>query len=106
MLYKAATHSPSQYRIGCLAISHKGEVLGITHNGYRRENVSGPRKNTGQHAEKNAIYKWGSKIKSLVIMRIGNGGDIRPIHPCEHCLKLARKLGIEIITINEKPEGN
>ena len=32
-------------------------------------------------------------------MRIGNGGDILPIDPCEDCLKMARKLGVTIRSV-------
>jgi hypothetical protein len=34
-----------------------------------------------------------------VLLRIGRGGDILPIDPCEKCQKLLDKYGIKVVTV-------
>lgn len=98
-LWKKAQSSPSQYRIACVALNKKGDVLGYTTNKFRKDQIK-PLIGSGLHAESYAMaryYPFG--LKTLVIMRIGNGGDILPIDPCEDCQKMARKLGVTIKSI-------
>ena len=98
-LHKKCMQSPSQYRIACVALNKKGDVLGYTTNKFRKDQIK-PLIGSGLHAESYAMaryYPFG--LKTLVIMRIGNGGDILPIDPCEDCQKMARKLGVTIKSV-------
>jgi hypothetical protein len=45
------------------------------------------------------MERYGTNIKTIIIMRIGNAGDILPIDPCPKCAKLAAKYGITIIPV-------
>lgn len=98
-LWKKALTSPSQYRISCVALDKKGQVLGYTTNKFRKDRIR-PLIGSGLHAEAFAMaryYPFG--IKTLMIMRVGNGGDVLPIDPCEDCQKMANKLGIKIVSV-------
>jgi len=89
----------SQYHISCVALNKKGEVLGYTTNAFRKDRIN-PIFGSGLHAESIACAKYfGAGAKTLIIMRVGNNGDMLPIDPCEDCQKMANKLGIKIISI-------
>ena len=98
-LWRKAMQSPSQYRIACVALNKKGEVIGYTSNKFRKDKIR-PLMGSGLHAEQIAMAKFAPfGLKTLLIMRIGNGGDILPIDPCEDCLKAARKIGVTIRSV-------
>ena len=40
-------------------------------------------------------------IVKILICRVGRSGELRPIKPCDTCQKIADKLGIEIVSIQE-----
>ena len=101
MLRKTVERSPCTYRISAIALDKKGDVLGIVHNGFRNsESFMGEqgRKGTGLHAEARLIRRYGQNIKTILIMRIGNSGNVLPIDPCPACAKMADKLGINVLT--------
>jgi cytidine deaminase len=98
-LKKKAEQSPSQYRISCVALDKKGQVIGYTTNKFRKDNIK-PVIGSGLHAEAYAMaryYPFG--LKTIVIMRIGLSGEVLPIDPCEDCQKMANKLGITIQSV-------
>lgn len=98
-LQKKAATSPSQYRISCVALNKKGEVIGYTTNKFRKDRIK-PLIGSGCHAESLAIAKfYPFGLKTLLIMRIGNAGDILPIDPCEDCQKMAAKYGVTIQSV-------
>lgn len=98
-LRKKASTSPSQYRIACVALNKKGEVLGYTTNKFRKDEIR-PLIGSGLHAEAFACAKYYPLgLKTLIIMRIGLSGNILPIDPCEDCQKMAKKLGVEIQSV-------
>ena len=101
-LLQAANRSPCNYRIGAVAFDKKGDVLGNVSNTFRRGSVfygEQNRKGTGLHAEARLIKRYKGNIKTILIMRIGNSGNILPIDPCPACAKLAEKFGIKIVTV-------
>jgi len=97
-----ARQSSSQYRIGACAISKKGDILGFAMNTPQRPGAVLEGKYTGQHAEAALIKRYGENIKTIIVSRIGLGGDLRPIEPCEKCAKLAKKYNIKIVPV--KPD--
>lgn len=98
-LWKKAKTSPSQYRISCVALNKKGEVLGYTTNKFRKDQIK-PLIGSGLHSEQIAIAKYAPfGLKTLLIMRIGLSGRILPIDPCEDCQKMARKYGVTIRSV-------
>ena len=48
ILFDAASRSPGRFRIGGIALNKKGEILGISHNSFRKNNVNGNRKGMGE----------------------------------------------------------
>lgn len=98
-LYRKAMQSPSQYKIACVALNKKGEVIGYTTNKFRKDRIR-PLIGSGLHAEQIAMAKFAPYgLKILLIMRIGNGGAILPIDPCEDCQKMAKKYGVVIQSV-------
>ena len=83
-----------------VAFNKKGEILGIVSNGLRADNVK-PGKYCGDHVEKKLIARYGTLVSRIVLMRIGRGGAILPIEPCEKCRKLLEKYGISVSTVKE-----
>lgn len=101
---KKATQSISRYRISAVAFDHNDDFLAQTTNGVPMQGVEA-KHGAGQHAEQILMRKFGSRIKTILISRVGHGGEWRPIRPCEKCQALANKLGIKIITIAECQES-
>lgn len=98
-LHKKCLQSPSQYRISCVALNKKGEVLGYTSNKFRKDNIK-PLIGSGLHSEQIAIARFAPLgLKTLLIMRIGLSGKILPIDPCEDCQKMAKKYGVTIRSV-------
>ena len=96
---KKASASPSQYRISCVALDKKGDVIGYTTNGFRKDNIR-LIYGSGLHSEAICLAKYYPLgAKTLIIMRIGNAGDVLPIDPCEQCQKMANKLGVKILSV-------
>lgn len=94
---KKAKQSRCTHRISALGLNHEGICVS------RATNVSRfSRKGGGIHAEMRIMAKAKEKgIKTIIICRIGKGGELRPIDPCQKCADTAKKLNIKIITIKE-----
>lgn len=98
---KLSIYRGMSYRIAAAAFSAHGNLLGIEMNGWRE--LATVRKGTGKHAEAALIKRLGTRIRGgkIFILRVGNAGDILPIHPCPCCSSMAAKAGVEIIPIHE-----
>lgn len=92
-----AKQSSGRYKISAVGFDHKGNYLGISCNYKRFDRYGG-----GLHAEMNLLHRYGSKVKTMMICRVGATGDLLPIDPCERCQKVLDKLGIKVITIKDK----
>lgn len=97
---KAFLNSSMTYRICAIAFTKRGNLVGIQMNGHRVSRSK--RRGDGLHAEAELIRKFGRRISTIYILRVGNAGDPLPIHPCENCAKIAAKLGIRIIPLHEE----
>ncbi len=78
-------------------------AIGLTKDGlaiYRTNQRRYPKKGAGLHAEERVIQQYRGLVHTIVILRIGAGGDIRPIDPCAKCSALAAKFGIKIIALH------
>jgi hypothetical protein len=95
---KKAAAGPSQYHLSVAAFDKKGDLLGVVSNSFRRDRIA-PVKYSGAHAEMRAIHRWGPKIKTLLLMRIGNKGDVLPIDCCPKCAAVLAKMGIKAIAL-------
>lgn len=89
-----------KYRIAAIAFTKKGNFIDIRYNNFRLGLSN--RKGAGLHAEQDLIHRYGNKIDTIYILRIGGGGDPLPIHPCEVCKSIAEKRGIKIIPLHEE----
>jgi cytidine deaminase len=94
---KKASQSLSKYRISAIALDDRGNVLGSAMNRPRFDHHGG-----GVHAEIAVLSKFGPKVKTIILCRIGNDGDILPIHPCKRCKKVLDKKGIKVYSIHEQ----
>ena len=111
-LKKKAWTGKSKFKIAAFAFSRKGNFLGsaansvsscLSYENYRKRCLLGEEcKHSGKHAEKALIEKYGKRISTILIVRIGLGGEIRPIEPCQMCSKIADKLGIKIISVEKE----
>ena len=92
-----ARQSPCKYKIAALGFNRRGELVSSATNSLRFS-----RKGGGVHAEVQVMRNAKQKgIKTILICRVNPNGLILPIEPCEHCAKLAEKLGIKIISVLE-----
>lgn len=91
-----AKKSFCKFKVSAVALDGKGDVISYSTNKPRFSKHHG-----GFHAERLLMSKYGSRIKTIIICRVGNGGDLLPIDPCEACQKMADKLGIKILSIKE-----
>ena len=101
-LRKKASQSKSKYRISAVAFDDHGDFIAQSFNGLPKDGHHG--KGSGIHAEARLMSKYGSIAKTILISRIGHGGEWRPIQPCKQCQAMAEKLGIKLIAIEECQE--
>lgn len=94
-----ALQSPSKYKISAIAFSKKGNFIGIESNGVRCDLTSF--KGRGKHAEMALMKKYGNRIDTIYLFRVGLSAIPRPIEPCPACAATAKKLGIKIIPLVE-----
>lgn len=81
--------SSCRYRVAAAGFNSRNQIIGIATNA--------PRLSTrGWHAEERLIYRSPRSLARIEIVRVGAEGQLLPIDPCEHCLKIARNRGIEI----------
>ena len=99
LIKKMRIYRGLSYRVIAAAYSKKGNLLGTEMNGWRE--LATIRKGTGKHAEAALIKKFGKCINTIYLLRVGNSGDILPIHPCKSCFNMANKVGIKIIPIHQ-----
>lgn len=99
LVHKLSKKRGNTYRIAAAAYTKRGNLLGVETNGWRE--LCTTRRGTGKHAEAALIKKFGNRIDTIYILRIGRAGDILPIHPCECCQNMADKTGVKIVPIHE-----
>jgi cytidine deaminase len=91
---KKAEQGTLNYRVSAVGLNRKGEVIGSACNTPRFFKYGG-----GNHAEMNLLEKCKSKPHTIILCRIGNGGDVLPIKPCERCQKILDKYNIKVKTV-------
>ena len=93
---KKAAQSSCRYRIAAIGFDYRGRVIGVKYNSPRY-----PHRGGGLHAEQALMQSSPKSLRTILIVRIGNGGALRPIHACKACQKKASSLGIAIRTIKD-----
>lgn len=91
---KKARRSYCKYKISAVALDKQGNVLATAVNRPRFSREGG-----GVHAEMVVLEKAGPSIHTIVICRVGNKGDLLPIHPCKNCQKVLDKKGIRVYSV-------
>lgn len=95
---RKAISGSSQYHLAAAGFDKKGNLLSIEYNSFRRDEVK-IQKYSGYHCEMRLIHRHGLKLHSIVLLRIGNRGDILPIDPCPKCATVLNKLRIKVTPI-------
>src|ERR1041385_9211460 len=90
-LIKKANKSSCKYRVSAVGLNSRGTVIISACNTPRLSKYGG-----GCHAEMTCMKKAPKSLKTIIILRVGSKGQIRPIDPCDACDKQARQLGIKI----------
>lgn len=81
-----------RYRVVAAGVDSKGNIISIKTNQPRL-------KSQGFHAEERLMFSSPRSLVKIMILRIGANGELRPIDPCERCLRLATKRGVTIESI-------
>ena len=90
-----ALQSSCRFKISAIGLNRKGDIIDYSCNHVRYQKDKG-----GLHAEQLLIRRNGRKLKTIIICRVNNSGDILPIEPCEKCKKIAKRYDIKIVSIN------
>ena len=91
-----AKQSQAKYKISAIGLDKKGKVLGSAFNQLRFSKFGG-----GLHAEMLLLHRYGNKVKTIILCRVGKHGSILPIEPCKKCQKILDKLKIKVISVTE-----
>jgi pyrimidine deaminase RibD-like protein len=94
LAYKKSSQTPCKFKVCAICYDKRGDLLGIS---YCRPRFG--KKGGGIHAEMMALNNWGTDIRSITLVRFGGKGDLLPIHPCENCDKVLKKLRIKVHTL-------
>ena len=104
LLKEKASKSDCTYKVSAIAFDKKGNVLGHMTNKHSTWNVISKtgkgRPGTARHSERLLMERYAGVVKTIMIARVGNSGELRPIDPCPACRKVAAKLGVKIISIS------
>ena len=104
ILKEKASKSDCTYKVSAICFDKKGNMLGHMSNQHSRWNVvektGTGRAGTAVHAERRAMQRYAGVVKTIIICRVGNSGELRPIDPCPVCSKVAAKLGVKIISVS------
>lgn len=92
-----AKQSMCRYKVSAIGLNRKGDVICSAMNKAFIASRGG-----GLHAEAILMRRYGRKIRTIVICRINNYGELLPIDPCDNCQKMADKLGITITSIKRR----
>jgi cytidine deaminase len=91
---KKAMQSNCRFRVSAIGYGHNGEYIGCSVNSPRFSKFNG-----GLHAEMKLFARYGKNLKTVIICRVGNTGELLPIDPCSTCQSKADELGIKIKNI-------
>jgi tRNA(Arg) A34 adenosine deaminase TadA len=78
-LIKAAASS-CRYKIAAIGFNRKNEIVGITYNSPRLRRLGG-----STHAEINLLKRCGRKLRSIMVVRVGQSSNLLPIETCQNC---------------------
>lgn len=88
-MVKAGMKVNLRYKVIAAGISKDGTIISIKTNQPRL-------KSQGFHAEERLMFSSPKSLVKIMILRIGAKGELRPIHACDRCTRLANKRGVII----------
>lgn len=94
VLVKKAQQSICKYKVAAMGFNHRGNCLGSMSNAPRFSREGG-----SLHAELRLMRRYRSQLKTILIVRTNNKGELKPIEPCRVCAAVAEILGIKIRSI-------
>ena len=92
---KKANQSICRYKVSAVGFDKKGRMIGTACNRPRFSKEGG-----SIHAEMRLMSQYKENLKTIIICRINDGGELKPIDPCLACATKAKELGIKIVSIN------
>lgn len=93
---KKAGKSNCRQKISALGFNKSGDLIYISSNRPRFSKKGG-----SIHAEMSVMANASRSLRSILICRVGLGGDLLPIDPCRVCAQKAQELGIRIISVKK-----
>jgi hypothetical protein len=93
---RKAKRSPCRFKICAIGLNHRGEITNISTNGIRFNYKYG-----GLHAETNVMRRSNKGLKFIILLRVGERGNILPIQPCIKCKQKAKELGVKILVVTK-----
>ena len=102
----SADTEKGRYRMAAAVLDHKGNILATATNSYvkthpRQKHYAskvGNEYKSWLHAEIAALVKVKNGIPSkIVVVRVGNNGELRLAQPCPVCMLAIKEAGIESI---------
>jgi len=93
---RKASRSISKYKVSALGFSYKGDLICQSMNRPRFSREGG-----GIHAEMELMFRGGPGLKTILLCRTNNAGEILRLDPCEACASKATELGIKIVSLKE-----
>jgi len=93
-LVKKAQQSVCKYKVAAMGFDHRGRCVGMMSNKPRFSREGG-----SLHAEILLMRRYKGNLKTILIVRTNNQGDLKPIHPCRVCSEVATIMGITIRSI-------
>ena len=94
ILISKAKKSTCRYKVSAIGFDRRGNFVGCTSNHKRFGHYGG-----SVDAEIKMIRKYGKKVKTMIICRVNNKGNLLKIDACDRCQKILDKLGIKVLSL-------
>jgi len=94
MRSRATKHTATTHTVVAACENANGTLMHITTNAPRLFKRGG-----GIHAEVRVLRRAPKSVRTVYIARFGKSGNPLPIEPCESCARLARKLGVRVVSL-------
>ena len=107
MAINAAKKSTERHRIGSVIFDGDQYVVGFNRT---FDGVIVTNRNTqySEHAESSVINHalhlgFDLTRSTLIVVRVNRAGNLMLAHPCKHCIKLIKKMGIPYVYYSSDP---
>lgn len=90
VLKKKAKQSACKYKVAAIGFDARGNPVATRTNTPYLDKHGG-----SYHAEARLMSKY-KRIKTIIICRVSRRGEFKPIDPCPHCARMAKRQGVTI----------